>query len=135
MASTEAITATHDDEQAIRQLVDNWLTATKTGDLKAVLGLMDDDVIFMTPGKEPFGKEAFAANSREMASHKIDGVSDIKEIKVLGDWAWMRNYLQITITTPDGKTMQRSGFVLTILRKNSEGAWVIARDANLLTEA
>ncbi|HKO97387.1 MAG TPA: SgcJ/EcaC family oxidoreductase [Pyrinomonadaceae bacterium] len=134
MASTEAGTAAHDDEQAIRRLVDRWLTATKTGDLETVLSLMDDDVVFMTPGKEPFGKEAFAANSREMAGHKIDGVSDIKEIQVLGDWAWMGNYLKIAITTPDGKTMRRSGFVLTILRKNSAGAWVIARDANLLTE-
>lgn len=29
--------------------------------------------------------------------------------------------------------MRNSGYVLTILRKNPDGAWVIARDANLLT--
>ena len=57
-----------------------------------------------------------------------------KEIKVLGDWAWMRSHLQVSITQPDGKAARRSGYTLTILRKNPDGAWVIARDANLLTE-
>jgi uncharacterized protein (TIGR02246 family) len=93
-------------------------------DLETVLSLMADDVIFMVPGKEPFGKEAFAARSGEMEHHKIDGTGDIKEIKVLGDWAWMRNHLQITITQPNGKLTRRSGYVLTILRKNPDGAWV-----------
>jgi ketosteroid isomerase-like protein len=46
----------------------------------------------------------------------------------------MRNHLQIAITQPDGKLMRRSGYVLSILRKNPDGAWVIARDANLLAE-
>ena len=133
MASNGATHLKQNDEQAIRQLVDRWLAATKTGDLATVLSLIADDVIFMVPGQEPFGKEAFAARSREMEHYKIDGISDIKEIEVLGDWAWMRNHLQITITQPDGKLARRSGYVLTILRKNPDGAWVLACDANLLT--
>ena len=121
------------DEQAIRDLVNKWLAATRTGDLPTVLSLMADDVIFMVPGQEPFGKEAFAANARSMKNVQIDGTSEIQELKVLGDWAWMRNRLKVTITPPNGKPMIRSGYTLTILRKNPSGAWVIARDANLLT--
>jgi len=34
--------------------------------------------------------------------------------------------------TPTGKPNVRSGYTLTILRKNVDGAWVLARDANLL---
>jgi uncharacterized protein (TIGR02246 family) len=120
------------DEQAIHKLVDTWLSATKTSDLATVLGLMADDIIFMVPGKEPFGKEAFAANSKQMKDVRIEGISDIQELKVLGDWAWMRNRLKVTITPPNGKPTVRSGYTLTILRKNPNGAWVIARDANLL---
>jgi uncharacterized protein (TIGR02246 family) len=122
-----------DNEQAIKQLVDKWLTASKEGDLETLLSLMADDVIFMVPGQEPFGKEAFAGRSKDMEHHQIDATSDIKEIKVLDDWAWMRSHLQVTVTPPDGKPVRRSGYVLTILRKNPDGAWVIARDANLLT--
>ena len=55
-----------DDEQAIRELVDQWLAATKAGNIATLLTLMADDVVFMVPGREPFGKEAFAASAREM---------------------------------------------------------------------
>ncbi|HEY5884724.1 MAG TPA: SgcJ/EcaC family oxidoreductase [Pyrinomonadaceae bacterium] len=120
------------EEQAIRRVVDDWLEATKRNDLETVLSLMSDDVIFMTPGQEPFGKEAFAANSQNMKDYKVEGVSDIKEIKVLGEWAWMHNYLKITITQPDGTTMKKSGHVLSILRKSPDGRWLLERDANLV---
>ena len=87
----------------------------------------------MVPGQEPFGKEAFVANARNMKNVQVDGKSEIQELNVLGGWAWMRNRLKVTITPPNGKAMIRSGYTLTILRKNPNGAWVIARDANLLT--
>ena len=45
------------DEQAIRTTVALWLSATRSHDLKAVLELMADDVGFMVPGREPFGKK------------------------------------------------------------------------------
>jgi uncharacterized protein (TIGR02246 family) len=120
------------DEQAIRELVARWMAASKAGDLATVLSLMSDDVVFMVPGRPPFGKEEFAAASKSMAGVQIDGTSEIVELQVLGDWAWMRNRLRMTITPPGGKPIVRSGFTLTILRKNGEGVWVIARDANLL---
>ena len=44
----------------------------------------------------------------------------------------MHNYLQITITAPDGNVMKKAGHVLSILRKNLDGRWLLARDANLL---
>ncbi len=36
-----------------------------------MVSLLADDVIFMVPGKEPFGKEAFVARFREMKGVKI----------------------------------------------------------------
>lgn len=121
------------DEQAIRDLVDTWLAATKKGDLETVLSLMADDVVFMVPGHEPFGKEAFAARSRSMKDVSVEGTSEIQEIEILGDWAWIRNRLKVTITPTDGKPAVHSGYTLTILRKNPDGKWILARDANLVT--
>jgi len=121
-----------DDERAIRELVDTWLTASKAGDLATVLSLMTDDVIFMVPGREPFGKEAFAAASEGMKNVRIEGSSDIQEIQVLGDWAYLRNYIEMTVWPPDGgKPVRRSGYTLTILRQERDGRWRLARDANL----
>jgi uncharacterized protein (TIGR02246 family) len=122
------------EEEAIRKLVDTWMVATKKGDLATVLSLMTDDVIFMVPGKEPFGKEEFAALSKGMKNVEVESTSEIQEIRVLGDWAWLRNRLKVKLTAPGSKPTVRSGYTLTILQKNSEGAWVIARDANLLAE-
>lgn len=122
----------NNDEQAIRDLVKTWMSASKAGDLETVMGLMSDDVVFMVPGREPFGILEFAVGSRAMQGVEIDGTSEIQEIKILGDWAWMRNRLRVAMTLPGGQPMVRSGYTLTILRKKSDGRWVIARDANLL---
>jgi uncharacterized protein (TIGR02246 family) len=120
------------DERAIRELVDTWMRASRAGDTETVLGLMSDDVLFMVPGREPFGKQTFAANSRCMDGVRLEGSADIRELKILGDWAYLRNFVEITITPPGGKPIQRSGFTLTILRKEPDGRWLLARDANLV---
>jgi uncharacterized protein (TIGR02246 family) len=44
-----------DDERAIRDLVATWMKASEAGDVQTVLNLMADDMIFMVPGREPFG--------------------------------------------------------------------------------
>jgi len=120
------------DEQAIRELVDTWLKASQAGDLAKVLTLMSDDVVFIVPGREPFGKEAFAAASQQMKGVQFEGKSEIQELKILGDWAWMRNYLTVTIRPTGGTAMTRTGHTLTILQKKPDGSWIVARDANLV---
>jgi uncharacterized protein (TIGR02246 family) len=87
----------------------------------------------MVPGREPFGKQTFAANSRSMDGVQLEGSADIRELKVLGNWAYLRNFIEITITPPDGAQVRRSGFTLTILHKEPDGRWLLARDANLVT--
>lgn len=122
-----------DDERAIREVVATWMKASQANDLQTVLGLMTDDVIFMVPGREPFGKEAFAAASQGMKTMRMEGSSDIKEIKVFGDWAYLRNHLTVTVTPSGGAPVRRTGYTLTILRKQADGRWLLARDANLIT--
>jgi uncharacterized protein (TIGR02246 family) len=122
-----------DDEYAIRQLVDDWLAATERGDLRAVLKLIDDDAVFVVSGQRPFGKEAFAIAFRQMKDVRVSAKSDIQEIVVHGDLAYMRNYLEITmLPVGDADPIHRTGNTLTILRKRPTGQWVIVRDANLL---
>ena len=121
------------DERAIRELVDTWMKASRAGDTETVLSLMSDDVIFMVPGREPFGKETFAATSQSMKGFRLDGAADIRELRVLGDWAYVRNFIEITVTPPGGAPVRRSGYTLTILRKESDGRWRLTRDANLVS--
>ena len=97
-----------DDERAIRRVVDTWMAATRSGDLPTVLTLMADDVTFMVPGQEPFGKEALTAASNGMGDMRLDGSAEILELKVLGDWAFIRNRIEVTIAPPGGNLIRRS---------------------------
>src|SRR5205814_5591759 len=73
------------DERAIRDLVATWMAASRAGDTAKVLSLMADDVIFQVPGREPFGKAAFAAMSQKMSDSmkgvRTEGTSDIRELR------------------------------------------------------
>lgn len=123
----------HSDEQAIRDLVQTWIQASTTGDLDRVLTLMSDDVIFHTMGREPFGKEAFAAASRA-AQGKVQasGTADVREVQVSGNLAYSRVHLCMILRTPEGKEIKRlAGYALSVLRKQG-GRWVIVRDANFV---
>ena len=125
------------DEQEIRQLVATWMAATKAGDIETVLSLMADDVVFLMPGQPPMiGKSAFAAAAHtpsNQAPPQFDGKSEIQEIRVLGEWAFMWTKLSVVVTPPGGApSMTRAGYTLSILKKQN-GKWVLARDANMLS--
>jgi uncharacterized protein (TIGR02246 family) len=124
----------NEDERAVRALIDTWMTASRSGDFQTVLSLMADDVVFMTPGREPFGKDAFAAASRAMtdAGLRLDGRTEVVELRVLGAWAYARVRIEVTMTRQGEAPVHRKGYTLTVLRKEPDGRWLLARDANLV---
>ncbi|WP_321910098.1 MULTISPECIES: SgcJ/EcaC family oxidoreductase [unclassified Paraburkholderia] len=122
-----------DDERAIRELVQTWMDASRAGDTAKVLSLMTDDVVFTVPGQEPFGKAGFAAASEAQPAMRIEGTAEIVELQVMGDWAFLRNRIDISITPPGAtEPMRRAGYTLTLVRKDASGRWLLARDANLV---
>ena len=67
-----------------------------------------------------------------MKDIRFEGSYDIREIEVLGDCAYLRNYITVTMTPPGGEPARHAGYTLSILRKQTDGKWVLARDANLV---
>ena len=124
------------DEDQIRQLVATWMSATRSGDIQTVLSLMSDDAIFLVTGQPVMHKSDFAAAAGSQSGEDLpqfDGTSEIQEIKVLGDWAYMWTSLTVVVTPPGGgKPVTRKGHTLSILQKQN-GRWVLVRDANMLT--
>jgi uncharacterized protein (TIGR02246 family) len=125
------------DEQEIRALVRTWLDASKAGDMETVLSLMSEDVVFLIAGREPMiGRAAFAAASQVPVGAPaplIEGNSEIQELQVHGDWAYMWTELSVSIHMPgEEKTLRRAGHTLSVLKKEN-GKWLLARDANMLT--
>jgi uncharacterized protein (TIGR02246 family) len=122
-----------EDEQAIRDVIETWMRASKSGDVTTVLSLMTEDAVFMVPGREPFGREVFEAAAGATNAAQIDGTNEIVELQVLGDWAFTRNRIGLMVTPPAGEPVRRSGYTLTLFRKGADRRWRLARDANLLT--
>jgi len=89
----------------------------------------------LIPGRPPMTREVFASLSAEQSkpgAPTIDGTSEIQEIKILGEWAFMWTKLKVTVQPPgNSKPVVREGTTLSLLRKQN-GRWLLARDANLL---
>jgi uncharacterized protein (TIGR02246 family) len=126
------------DEQQIRALVQGWIDATRAGNVDGVLPLMTDDVVFLMAGQPPMvGRDAFAEHMRAaVGENTVEPTSQIDEITVAGDFAYARSALSVTIVSKHGKLpLQRTGHTLTIFRKEADGKWRLARDANMLGPA
>jgi uncharacterized protein (TIGR02246 family) len=121
-----------DDERQIRRLIEAWIGASNARNLPALMDMMTDDVVFMTPGRAPFGKAEFAADSQRMKSVTIDARAEVQEIEVFGPRAYIRNHIRVELTSPGQAPRRMSGYAMSILRKEADGRWRIARDANLV---
>jgi uncharacterized protein (TIGR02246 family) len=123
------------DEQEIRNLVTTWMAATKAGDVETVLSLMTDDVVFLVTGQPVMHKAESAAAAKSTAGPgalQFEGKSEIQEIQICGNWAFMWTKLSIVVTPPGAaQPVTRAGHTLTILKKHGS-QWLVARDANLL---
>ena len=126
------------DEQAIRDVVASWHRATAAGDVETVLKLMAEDVVFLVAGHPPMrGRSSFERGLRGLLSqNRIESTGEIQEIAVSGDLAYCWTALIVRIVPIAGGTATvRTGSALSIFRKQPDGSWVVARDANILSAA
>jgi uncharacterized protein (TIGR02246 family) len=91
-------------------------------------------MVFLVPGQPSFGKKEFkAAWDGPMKGPRLESKADLEECIVSGNMACTRTRLAVAITTPDGNVSRASGYTLSFFRKQPDGRWLLARDANLLT--
>ena len=125
------------DEREIRAVHSTWIAAVNAGDLARLLTLAAEDVIFLTPGHAPFGREKFSSNF--MAAHQqmlIRCTSELEEVVVAGEAAYTRCRDALTVTPrAGGNPAQLAGHRLTIYRKQRDGRWLLSRDAHTLSAA
>ena len=122
------------DERAIRAVHTTWVDAVNAGDLVRLLSLMTDDVVFLNPGQAPLGREQFPVGfSAAHQQYWIRCLSELEEVVVLGEvaYATCRDSLSVTSRT-GGAATERPGHRITIYRKQADGRWLLARDANTL---
>jgi ketosteroid isomerase-like protein len=54
---------------------------------------------------------------------------------VLGDWAYLWNSIEMTMTREGEPPVHRSGYTLTILRKQPDGRWLLTWESRDLVQA
>lgn len=126
------------DEQAIRNLVALWHSATAAGDVDTVLSLMAKDVIFLVAGQPAMrGRSSFERGLRGLLDqHCIESTGEIQEVEVSSGLAYCWSILTVRVTPiAGGDTIVRKGSALSILRKQPNDSWIIVRDANMLSLA
>jgi uncharacterized protein (TIGR02246 family) len=121
-------------DQQIRAVIKAWGEASEAGDLTALMPLMADDVVFLTPGNAPMRLRQFTEVFSAMISIvDLTCRSNVQEITISGELALCWNLLEISFTPIEGgETRKHAGNVLTVFRRGTDGQWRIWRDANLL---
>src|SRR5262249_52369640 len=117
-----------------------WINAVNAGDLARLLGLMADDCLFLNPGKEPLGRDGFAAVfSSAHQQARIHCSSELEEVVVVGQVAYTRSRDSLSVTPlagpGAGEPKHLAGYRITIWRKQPDGRWLFARDAHTLCPA
>ena len=123
------------DERAVREAHTTWIDAVNAGDLAGLLSLMADDVVFLNPGRAPFGRDGFTAGfSSGHQRNLIRCISELEEVTVAGEIAYTlcRDSLSVT-PRAGGEATHLAGHRITIYRKQPDGRWLLARDAHTLS--
>lgn len=123
------------DEQAIREVHSTWIGAVNSGDLGRLLDMVTDDVVFLNPGEECVGQDGFS--TKFSAAHqqlRICCVSELMEVVIAGEVAYTRSRDSLTVSPRAGGEESRLvGYRMTVYRKQPDGRWLLARDANVLS--
>src|SRR5437588_6046897 len=112
------------DEQAIRNLVTLWHSATAAGDVDTVLGLIAEDVVFLVSGRPPMrGRGSFESGLRKLlTTHRVESTGQVQEVEVSGDLAYCWTELTVRIVPQSGgNAATRAGSALSILRRQANG--------------
>jgi uncharacterized protein (TIGR02246 family) len=123
------------DEREIREIHSTWISAVNAGDLVRLLSLMADDVVFLNPGKAPFGRDGFSTNFS--AAHErvqIRCTSELEEVVVIGEIAYTRSRDALSVARRAvAEATELAGHRITVYRKQPDGRWLLARDAHTLS--
>jgi uncharacterized protein (TIGR02246 family) len=122
------------DMEAINQLHQRDMEASKKWDVETLVSLWADDIVSIPQDGQPLiGKEANRNSLLKLreASSDIDIVEynlSFNEVKVVGDWAFEWGTFSGTIRLKDGgEPSQSSGKLFRVLKRDADGSWKIAR--------
>ena len=118
------------DLTMINNLRNEGIAAVNAGDTSALAGLYTDDGVLMPPNAPVvIGKDAIRRLlETALAPFNIEETACCEELEVAGDWAFERGtYTDLFTPKVGGDQKQVSGAYLSILQRQPDGSWKIAR--------
>ena len=119
------------DRTAITELREQEMVAFSAGDIYTLEKIFTSD-IKMLPPNEPAvsGTEEFRSFAENMFSAiEVKGEYTSSDLTLLGDWAFERLTMNLTITpVAGGDPVTESGKCIHIYKRQSDGSWKIAQD-------
>ena len=117
--------AGHTPLETVEQLID----AYHRGDVEAALSTYESDgTLVVEPGKVANGPEALRNAVEGFIALKPTLTTESHEVIEVGDVALYCSSWSLSGTAPDGSDVQMSGKSSDVLRRTSEGTWLIAID-------
>jgi uncharacterized protein (TIGR02246 family) len=121
------------DRIAIAGLFDRVLAAASAGDLEGLMACFTDDAIWMFGDRWTDVDKAGATEAYrgflDWARPAPDNYTiSIDEIGVAGGWAYVRSTHRGQVVKRDGGAVEQGSRHLSILQRQADGTWRIARD-------
>ena len=123
--------STEADVEALRDMMRQIDAAINAGNLDGPMAFYADDAVQMPPNIPIFiGKEAIRSGLEEfLAANTVEQRSTVEDIRVSGDWAFLRLSYTMSITSKDGgDTTTEVGKWVLICQRQADGSWRIATE-------
>ena len=122
---------TQTDIQALKNSLEEFEIAVNASDFETLASFYTEDAVRMPPNEPALvGNEAIRTGSKK-GFEKYDYELEIstEEVRVVGDWAFMRGVSAVTITPKTGgKPIQGTSKWMAFRQRQSDGSWKIVSD-------
>ena len=120
------------DDTAAHQAHEAYVTAINSNDLDSLLGMLTEDVVFLSAHEQVMVGKAAVRPWLEgyLKSFKTHWDKPVQEFVVSGEWAFERYSFKSTDTPlGGGAVVEDTGWGLVIYHHDADGKWRVARDA------
>lgn len=124
------------ENHTVYHLMTQWHQASAAGDVDTIKSLMAEDAQFLVADHPPITRQDFINSFQAIRQSIKIQVLDwrVEELEESGNLAYCHGYLHLAITPHAlGLPIERKGPILSIFRKQANGNWLLAKDANFLS--
>ena len=127
-----AVGGANGSDASAHQAHEAYVNAINSNNLDTLLGVLTDDVVFLSAHEAPMVGKAAVRPWLEayLKAYKTHWDKPVQEFVVNGDWAFER-YSYTSTDTPigGGDVVTDTGWGLVLYHHDADGKWRVARDA------